>query len=78
MSFGFDVVKWSVQHAKAMKRPASPCYLREVRLYDTSDVLWGQPGHGEPQGRALRRRSPTCRPFSRPCCCPTPCAWAGS
>lgn len=43
MSFGFDVVKFEyIQHAKADEAPGFPVrYLREVKLYDTSDVLWG-------------------------------------
>jgi HK97 family phage prohead protease len=43
MSFGFDVVKFEyVQHAKADEVPGFQVRnLREVKLYDTSDVLWG-------------------------------------
>lgn len=39
MSFGFDVVKWEQDEGNAEDRPVRK--LKEVRLWDTSDVTWG-------------------------------------
>ena len=45
MSFGFEPVRWEISKEKLSDEPEAPEIevreLKELRLYDTSDVLWG-------------------------------------
>ena len=44
MSFGYDAVKFDFEEAKGDDRGVMVRNLREVRLWDTSDVNWGMNG----------------------------------